>query len=86
MTQLKPEDLKPGQRVRITQQVRVGRRKWPASVEGTIRDVQTLQTGLATERNFDDVVTTTTVHFIKDNQELSSVAIDEHTRIESLDA
>lgn len=78
------QDLKPGQRVRITQQVRVGRRAWPVTVEGTLRDVQTLQTGLATERNFDDIVTTCTVHFIKDNKELSSVAVDEHTKIEVL--
>lgn len=82
MPTLAPSELKPGQRVRITQQVRVGRRSWPAVAEGVVRDVQVLQTGLATERNFDDVVTVATVHFVKDNQELSSVAVDENTRIE----
>ena len=81
-----PSNLKPGQRVRITQQVRVGRKLWPATVEGVVRDVQVLQTGLATERNFDDVVNVATVHFLKDNHELSSVVIDEHTHIELLDS
>jgi hypothetical protein len=79
-----PQDLQPGQRVRITQQVRVGRRQWPAVVEGKVRDVQVLVTGLATQRNPDDVVTVATVHFIKDNQELSSIAVDEQTKIEVL--
>ncbi len=84
MPNLAPADLKPGQRVRITQQVRVGRKQWPAVAEGVIRDVQTLQTGLATDRNLDDIVTVTTVHFVKDNQELSSVAVDENTQIEAV--
>jgi hypothetical protein len=82
MTTVPYQDLKPGQRVRITQTVKVGSQSWPACVEGTIRDVQTLVTGLATQRNPDDIVTVPTVHFMKDNQELSSIAVDERTRIE----
>jgi hypothetical protein len=77
-----PKDLKPGQRVRITQRVRVGKRQWPTTVEGVVRDVQVLVTGLATQRNPDDVVSVATVHFRKDNQELSSIAVDENTVIE----
>lgn len=77
-----PQELQPGQRIRITQQVRVGSRHWPVTVEGKVRAVQVLVTGLATQRNPDDIVTVPTVHFIKDNQELSSIAVDEHTRIE----
>ncbi len=74
--------LKPGQRVRITQTVKVGSKSWPATVEGTVRDVQVLVTGLATQRNPDDIVSAATVHFVKDNQELSSVTVDERTQIE----
>jgi hypothetical protein len=84
MPPVAPSDLRPGQRIRITQQVRVGRKQWPVTIEGVVRDVQVLQTGLATERNFDDVVNVLTVHFIKDNQELSSIAVDENTRLELL--
>ncbi|HMP02066.1 MAG TPA: hypothetical protein PKD86_02390 [Gemmatales bacterium] len=80
------QDLKPGQRVRITQQVRVGKRQWPAVVEGIVREVQVLVTGLATQRNPDDVVMLATVHFIKDNRELSSIGVDERTQIELLEA
>lgn len=84
MPVVSPQELKPGQRVRITQQVRVGRRHWPVVVEGQVRDVQVLVTGLATQRNPDDIVTVPTVHFIKDNKELSSIAVDENTQIEVL--
>jgi hypothetical protein len=81
---MSPEELKPGQRVRITQTVRVGRRAWPAAVCGTVQAVKTLITGLATERAADDVVAVPTVHFLKDNGELSSITIDERTTIELL--
>lgn len=86
MAAIAHEDLRPGQRVRITQRVRVGKRQWPVVVEGVVRDVQVLVTGLTIERNPDDVVTLATVHFIKDNRELSSVGIDENTQIELLGA
>ncbi|HMO36729.1 MAG TPA: hypothetical protein PKA06_11860 [Gemmatales bacterium] len=77
-------DLQPGQRVKITQTVRVGSQSWPHTVQGTVRAVKTLVTGLATQRNTDDIVTVATVHFMKDNQELSSIAVDERTQIELL--
>jgi len=79
------DDLKPGQKVKITQTVRVGLRSWPAVVTGTVRDLQTLMTGISTDRAPDDIVAIPTLHFVKDNGELSSVAIDEHTRIEVLE-
>lgn len=78
-------DLRPGQRIRITQRVRIGKRQWPVTVEGIVRDVQVLVTGLTVERGSDDVVTLATVHFRKDNGELSSIGVDEHTQIEVLD-
>jgi hypothetical protein len=78
------ENLRPGQRVKITQRVRVGLRSWPATVTGTVREVQLLITGLATERAADDLVAVPTVHFVKDNGELSSITVDENTQIEVL--
>ncbi len=76
--------LQPGQRIRITQTVRVGRRSWPAQVEGTFRGVKYLATGLATERVAEDEIVVVAVHFTKDNGELSSVTLDENSRIEAL--
>lgn len=82
MTSIPYTDLKAGQRVRITQTVKIGSKSWPHTVEGVVRDVQTLVTGLAIQRNPDDIITVPTVHFMKDNKELSSVAVDEKTLIE----
>lgn len=75
------QGLKPGQKIRITQRVRVGMKSWTATVTGAFREIQYLATGLTTERGEDDDVVVVTVHFTKDNGELSSIAVDEHTKI-----
>ena len=75
-------ELKPGQRIRITQDVRMNSRwGWTTTVQGTFRDVNFLATGLATDRVPDDDIVVVTVHFTKDNGELSSVTIDDRTEI-----
>jgi hypothetical protein len=76
------QSLKPGQRIRITQTVRVGLRQWTTTVTGMFRNVNYLATGLATERVPEDDIVVVTVHFTKDNGELSSISIDEQTKIE----
>jgi hypothetical protein len=78
--------LKEGQRLRITQTVRVGSRTWTAVVTGTFRHLDSLVTGISTHRLPKDDIIVPTLHFLKDNQELSSVALDEHSRIEILDS
>ncbi len=77
--------LKPGQRIRITQTVRVGLRSWLSVVTGTFRDFNYLVTGLATDRVPEDAIVVVAVHFTKDNGELSSVILDEMSRIEVLE-
>lgn len=77
--------LKPGQRIRITQTVRVGSSgRWTTTVEGTFRNVSYLATGLATERVPEDDIIIATVHFTKDNGELSSIALDQQSNLELL--
>lgn len=75
------EGLKPGQRIRITQKVRVGSRSWTTSVEGIFRDLNYLATGLSTDRVPEDDIVIPTVHFTKDNGELTSIALDENTEL-----
>lgn len=79
-------ELRPGQRIRITQTVRVGLDCWTTTLTGTFREAQVLVTGLSTERAPDDIVSVATVHFIKDNGELSSIVVDERTQIEVAEA
>ena len=79
----KLDQLKPGQRVRITQIVKVGSTKtWPLVVEGTFRHADTLATGLATDRRKQDDIVIPVIHFTKDNKEMSSITIDERTKVE----
>src|SRR5437764_9721093 len=77
--------LRAGQRIRMTQTVRVGSTKtWPAVVHGVFRGVNYMLTGLSTERAPDDDVVIIVVHFTKDNGEMSSITLDENTKVEVL--
>ncbi len=78
------QQLQPGERIRIVQSVRVGHRLWTTTVEGTFREINYLATGLATDRVPEDDVVVPMVHFIKDNGELSSIAIDELSQVEKI--
>ena len=74
--------LTPGDRIKITQRVRVGGRIWPAVAAGVFRHIDYLATGLSTERVPEDDIVVPVIHFTKGNGELSSIAIDEHTLVE----
>jgi len=76
------KSLKVGDRIRVTQTVRVGAKKWTITTPGAFRGVNYLATGITTERVKEDDIVVPTVHFTKDNSELSSIALDEHSVIE----
>jgi azurin len=78
------QGLKPGQRMRIVQVIRVGRKVWTTTVEGVFRAVNYLETGLATDRVKEDDIVVVCVHFTKDNGELTSITLDEQSRVEAL--
>jgi hypothetical protein len=71
--------LKPGQRIRVVQTVRVGAKKWPATAEGVFREINYLATGVTTERVPEDDIVVPVVHFAKDGGELTSISVDENT-------
>ncbi len=75
------KELHPGARIRVTQTIRVGARKWTTTVAGTYRGLNYLETGLMTDRVKEDDIVVPVVHFTKDNGELSSVALDENTQL-----
>jgi hypothetical protein len=76
--------LKPGDRVRVEQTVRVGKREWPAVAEGEFRGIAYLETGVTTERVKDDDLVVPVVRFTKPNGELTSISIDERTKVTRL--
>jgi hypothetical protein len=75
---------RPGDRIRVTQTVRCGSRKWQAVAEGVFREIAYLETGITTERVKEDDLVVPIVRFTKLNGELSSISLDENTRVERL--
>jgi hypothetical protein len=73
--------LKPGHKIRVTQSVRVGSRKWETTTEGNFREIAYLETGITTERVKEDDLVVPVVRFTKPNGELSSISIDENTKV-----
>ncbi|QEL18103.1 hypothetical protein [Limnoglobus roseus] len=73
--------LTPGERIKITQTVRVGGRTWPAEAAGVFRGLSYLSTGVTVDRVPEDDVIVPTVHFTKDSGELASISIDENTKV-----
>ena len=79
--------LKPGQRIRITQtRARRQHSNGRPPSTGAFRDVNYLATGLATDRVPEDDIVVPAVHFTKDNGELSSITLDEHSKIETVES
>ena len=79
----KLDQMQPGQRIRVTQIVKVGSTKtWTLIVEGAFRHVDSLATGLATDRLKEDDIVIPVIHFTKDNKEMSSITVDERTKID----
>ncbi|HEV3437642.1 MAG TPA: hypothetical protein VG122_09785 [Gemmata sp.] len=76
--------LKPGDKIRAIQTIRVGSRKWETTTYGTFREIAYLETGITTERVKEDDLVVPIVRFTKPNGELSSICIDEHTRVTKL--
>lgn len=76
--------LKPGDRIKVTQTVRVGARTWPAETAGAFRGLSYLATGVTVDRVPEDDVVVPMVNFTKDNGELATISIDENTKVERL--
>jgi hypothetical protein len=79
------EQLKPGDRVKITQRVKVGMKVWTTTVTGTVERTERRREGLNVLRNFDDKAFADLIVLRKDGSaaEETTVALDEYTRIES---
>lgn len=76
------KSLKSGDRIKITQTVRVGAKVWPAEATGAYRGVSYLSTGVTVDRVAADDIVVPTVHFTKDSGELASISLDENTKVE----
>ena len=57
-------------------------RSGPTTTTGIFREIRYLATGLSTDRVPEDDIVVATVHFTKDNGELSSITLDEQSKVE----
>jgi hypothetical protein len=79
--------LKVGQRIRVTQTIRMNCRvSWQTRVDGVYRNLNYLRTGIATDRVPEDDIVVVSLHFTKDNGELSCVTLDEQSQVEIIGA
>ena len=76
------KSLKAGDRIKLIQTVRVGAKTWPAEAVGVFRGLSYLSTGITVDRVVEDDVVVPTVHFTKDTGELTSISLDENTKVE----
>ena len=56
----------------------------PAEAVGVFRGLSYLSTGITVDRVVEDDVVVPTVHFTKDNGELTSISLDENTKVEKV--
>ncbi len=73
--------LQPGDRVEITHQVRVGFREWYAKTIGTVVSKDRRRHSLHFNRNFDDKVYSDVLILRRDDDELTTITLDEFSEL-----
>lgn len=77
-------ELKPGQRVRIYQEIDRREGVWSSDVVGTVVAVKAEKTGSWYAHGKDDKLWLNRIQLQKDSGELTSVSVDQYTRYEIL--
>jgi hypothetical protein len=78
------EQLQPGDRVRITQRIKVGLKVWTTTVTGTALRTERRREGLHVKRSFDDKAWADLILLRKDGPvpEETTITLDEWTHVE----
>jgi hypothetical protein len=76
--------LRPGYRIEVIHEVKVGLKVWTTSTVGTVEQVHRRRHGLHFRRNLDDKVFSDEVTLRLDDGSLSTVSIDEFTEVNRL--
>lgn len=72
-------DLKPGDRIEILHEVKVGLKTWTSRTVGTVVRTDRRRHGLHFRRNVDDKVWSDIILLKRDDGEQTTVTIDEYT-------
>lgn len=80
------EELRPGDRIRITQRIKVGLKVWTNQVAGRVERTERRRCGLHVKRSPDDLAFQDVIVLQKDGAaaDETTVALDEFTLLERL--
>jgi hypothetical protein len=73
--------LKPGDRIELVHEVKVGLKRWPTQTTGTVERTERRRHGLHFRRNPDDKVFSDLIVLKNDDGSLTTVTIDEFTEL-----
>ena len=77
-------ELKPGDRIEVVHEIKVGLTRWPMRSVGEVVRVERRRHGLHYQRNRDDKVFSDLIVMRRDDGELTTVTLDEFTEIKRL--
>jgi hypothetical protein len=75
------QSLRPGDRVEIRHEVKVGFRTWTTTTVGAVVKTDRRRHGLHHDRNFDDAVFSDIIVVRRDDGELTTVTLDEYSEL-----
>lgn len=78
------QELKPGDRVEIRHDVKVGFRSWTITSTGTVVKTERRRHSLHFRRNYDDKVFSDMIVLRRDDGELTTVTLDEFSELRRL--
>jgi len=74
-------ELKPGDRIELLHEVKVGLKRWSTRIAGTVERTERRRHGLHFRRNPDDKVFSDLIVLKNDDGSLTTVTIDEFTEL-----
>jgi len=77
--------LRPGQRIRVYQEIERREGNWVTFVEGRLLSVRPEKTGSWYAHGKDDKLWLNRIRLQKDDGEISTLAVDQYTRVEILE-
>lgn len=77
-------DLKPGDKIELKHEVKVGFRKWTSTTVGTVVRKDRRRHSLHFQRNFDDQVFSDIIVLKRDGGDLTTVTLDEFSELRKI--
>jgi hypothetical protein len=78
--------LQPGDRIEVDHEVKVGMTRWHTKTVGEVVRTDRLRHSLHFDRNFDDKVWSDIIVLKREDGELTTVTVDEFTRVRVLES